>query len=130
MRYSSVAMLAALVVGGCAQGDEPAAEEHAALQEESAGLLARAAIAPEQARAIALERAGGGTVTEAELEEEDGLLLYSFEVRQADGNVIEIEVDAASGEVVSEGEDDADDDDEDDDEDDEEHDDEDEHRGS
>jgi uncharacterized membrane protein YkoI len=73
---------------------------------------------PEQARAAALERAPG-TIIEAELEEERGVLLYSFEVRGTDGAVTEVEIDAASGAVLSvslEGDaDGGDDDDEDDD---------------
>jgi hypothetical protein len=100
MRYTTGLMLAAVAVFGCRPGNEPAAEQDAALEVSSPELLDRASISSDQARAVALERSGGGTIVEAELEEERDRLLYSFEVRQADGNILELDVDAMTGELV------------------------------
>jgi uncharacterized membrane protein YkoI len=49
----------------------------------------------------ALARVPGGRITEAELEE-DGRLLYSFDIRvEGRSGVEEVQVDARTGEVVS-----------------------------
>ncbi len=114
MRYIANALLIAVCVSGCSQGSEPVVEEPVALEEASPGLLARAAVTFEQARATALGRINGGTIEEAELEEEDDVLRYSFEVRGADGVLWDVEVDASSGDVL-EAEMEEDDEDEDDD---------------
>jgi len=85
------------------------------VQEE---LLARATVAPEQAQRTALAAVPGGRIVESEIEEENGRLVYSFEleVQGRDGEV-EVEVDAMTGAVlaVESDDDDEDDDDEDDD---------------
>lgn len=83
------------------------------VQEEQAGLLARATVKADQAEALAL-KAVPGKVIESEIEEENGVLLYSFEIETADG-VREVEINAETGAVVSiENEDDEDDEDDDD----------------
>ena len=88
-----------------------------ALREEKAGLLARAKVSESQARALALARVPGGRVVDAEIEEEDGRLIYSFDLA-VDGRegVTEVEIDATTGDVIGvehEDEDDPDDDGED-----------------
>ena len=52
-----------------------------------------------QAEKIALERAKGAVVKEAELEKEHGKLVWSFDLDDA-GKVREIQVDAVSGSIV------------------------------
>jgi hypothetical protein len=70
----------------------------------------RPALALDQARNIALEHIGGGTIEEEELERDGDGLIYSFDVRLADGRLSEVEVDAMTGAVARDPEgDDADD---------------------
>ena len=70
------------------------------MAEEERGLLARAQVAPDDARAKAIAAVPGGTLIESEIEEEDGRLLYCFEFKV--GEVVkEVEVDAITGEVIS-----------------------------
>ena len=88
----------------------------AAIEEEQEGLLARAKISAESARQTALSKFPGGQITESEIEEEDGRLIYSFDL-EVNGEKAEVEIDAVTGEVVSAGIE-ADDDDDDDDDDD------------
>ena len=86
----------------------------AALEEEQEGLLARAKISSESARQTALARFPGGQITESEIEEEGGRLIYSFDL-DVNGEKTEVEIDAITGEIVSAGVEVDDDDDDDDD---------------
>jgi uncharacterized membrane protein YkoI len=62
---------------------------------------ARATFAPDSAIKIALARVPGGTISGGELEEEDGRLIYSFEIKIAGkSGEEEVHVDARTGEVV------------------------------
>ena len=77
-------------------------------------------ITKEQARKIALEKVKG-TIVEEEFEKENGRMVYGFEIREADGNVMEVKIDAETGKIIFVGKDDGDsdengDDDDDDDE--------------
>ncbi|GLC25402.1 PepSY domain-containing protein [Roseisolibacter agri] len=106
--------IAVLLVVGCADGEPaataaPATQRAAAreasgaiaLREDTPGLLARATVSEATARAAALARVPGGQVLEAELEEEDGVLLFAYDIRTADGRtVMDVEVDAATGRVL------------------------------
>ena len=69
---------------------------------ESQDLIARARVSDEAARATALAAVPGGAITAAELEEEGGSLIYSYDVSVPgrDG-VEEVHVDAVTGRVVS-----------------------------
>jgi uncharacterized membrane protein YkoI len=67
-----------------------------------AQLAARAKITRAQAEATALKKAPGGTVKSAELEEEHGKLVWSFDIaRPGTRNLTEVLVDAVTGKVVS-----------------------------
>jgi len=77
----------------------------------------RVKISAEQARKTALARVDG-KIVEEELEKENGRIVYSIEIMNADKKVFDVEVDAETGEIVNveeEDEDDEDGDDEDDD---------------
>ncbi len=78
-----------------------------------AKLAKEAKISIEQARKTALERVAG-TITEEEIEIENGVLVYSIEIRDANGKTHDVEVDAKTGEIVRVEEEDEDDDDDDD----------------
>ena len=106
------AIAAALLVAGCGSSEparpaapsDPAvasrrAPDAVALHEEAPGLLARAGVTEAVARAAALARVPGGRVLEAELEEEDGVLQYAYDIRAADGRLLDVEVDARTGRV-------------------------------
>ena len=56
-------------------------------------------ISEDEAREIALERVGGGTVTEVEFDECEGRLIYEIEVKH-NGVEYEVEIDAITGEVI------------------------------
>lgn len=59
----------------------------------------------EQATTIALEQVQG-TVLEAEVESEDGTAIWEIEIRDADGTIYEVELDANTGAVLEIEEDD------------------------
>ncbi|MBA3785510.1 MAG: PepSY domain-containing protein [Acidobacteria bacterium] len=85
--------------------------------EMQAKLAKKAKISPEQARKIATDKVAG-TIIEEELERENGKLVYSIEIRDANQKVFDVEVDAKTGAIVNveeEIEDDEDDDEDDDD---------------
>ncbi len=122
MRSARTATLVLAALIGCASGEKKeneaseAAETSAqatapapmttattpvAITEETPGLFAKAAVQAEQARATALAAVPGGTVAKGELEEEDGALIYSFDITVAgQTGVTEIHVDAKTGAVI------------------------------
>lgn len=65
-----------------------------------AKLTKQAKITMEQAREVALKRAPG-TIEEEELEKEHGKLVYSFDIRNAQGTITEVQVNAKDGSIVS-----------------------------
>ncbi|MEM8812395.1 MAG: PepSY domain-containing protein, partial [Pseudomonadota bacterium] len=69
----------------------------------------QAAISSEEAVRLAVEAAGGGELDEVELENEDGTIVYEVELKGVDGKEMEFYVDATTGAVIA----DTDDDDED-----------------
>lgn len=71
-------------------------EQHPAAQES------QAKIARAEAEKIALTQTPGGTVKSAELEQEHGKLVWSFDLATADSeNITEVLVDAVTGSIVS-----------------------------
>ena len=62
-------------------------------------LVKKAKITLAAARDIAL-KATRGRVEDGELEKEHGMLVYSFDIRNAKGTITEVWVDARSGKVV------------------------------
>lgn len=73
----------------------------------------RVKITIEQARKTALERIGGGTVVQEELEKERGKLHYSFDIKDKNGKMHDVEVDAETGAIFKVDEEDGDDKDDD-----------------
>ena len=82
--------------------------------EEQAALEKKATIDRTDAEAAALESVGGGTVSEVELDEESGFLIWDVEV-QFQGNEYEVAVDAGDARILGSENERADDDDGDDD---------------
>jgi len=94
--------VAAVVVAAASACEAGERSEGSEIEEAAPGLAARAKVDGETARAAALARVTGGEIVGAELEEEDGRLVYSFDIEvQGKAGVEEIWVDAVSGEIVS-----------------------------
>lgn len=75
------------------------ANESAGEATEAAGLQALAKITPDQAKAAALQ-AVPGTASKVELDNENGNLVYSVEVKTANGDV-DVKVDAGNGTILA-----------------------------
>lgn len=76
--------------------------------EEAAQLKGLAKTTEDEAKAAATA-AVPGTVTKAELENEDGNVVYDIEIKGADGKVTEVIVDAGNGKVLHQEAEEADD---------------------
>jgi uncharacterized membrane protein YkoI len=73
-----------------------------AVEASQAALLAQARITEGEATRTALAKVPGGVVKSFELEREGGRLVWSFDIsRPSRPGVIEIQVDALSGRIVS-----------------------------
>lgn len=80
------------------------------IKEDTPGLLARARVRPDSARAVARRAVPGGVIRSAELENEDRKLIYSFDMAVAGRSGIEeIHVDAMTGRVIKREHEDAED---------------------
>lgn len=93
----SVAMTL-LVLGG----STPLAAQAVKTKEGSPGLRAKASVSADSAIAIARRAApAGATISDAELEEEDGHLMYSFDFKLTNRpGVQEVGVDARTGKIL------------------------------
>jgi uncharacterized membrane protein YkoI len=102
MRFKHGMLLFAIALAaGCASKGVAREVSGVKIEEDKQGLWARATLAPDSAIKIALARVPGGTITEAELEEEDGRLIYSFEIKVAGKTgEDEVHVDATTGAVL------------------------------
>lgn len=102
MRSKPAILLVAIAVAAACASHGVAREVNGVkIVEDKPGLWARATFAPDSAIRIALARVPGGTISAAELEEEDGRLIYSFEIKVAGkSGEEEVHVDARTGEVV------------------------------
>lgn len=71
------------------------------LSEEKPGLLAKAVVKTDSATALALAAVPGGRVVSAEIENEDGALIYSFDIRvTGKPGIDEVHIDARTGRVL------------------------------
>lgn len=75
-------------------------DDTAAEAAESAALEGLAQVTPEEATAAAL-KAVPGTAAAAQLENENGYVVYGIEVTAADGTVIDVKIDAGDGAVLA-----------------------------
>ncbi len=112
MRLVSLMTLACLLLVGAACEEEE--EGPVTVLEEEPGLLAQAGIPADSAVVLARGRVPGGHIQKAEIEREDGRLIYSFDVTPAEGEeeeaeewgeesemIIEVHIDALNGSVLS-----------------------------
>ena len=80
----------------------PAAAQGVKVTEDKPGLMKKAKITAEAATATALAKVPGGKIEKGELEEEDGKLIFSFDIKVAGKSGIEeVAVDAITGKVLS-----------------------------
>ena len=103
MRKAITLGAAALLVVGATAAWEL---QHDRSQDE---LQARTRTSADAARETALAAVPGGRIVESELEEEDGQLIYSFDIEAADGTH-DVEIDAITGKLLQSGLDDEDED--------------------
>ena len=102
MRVVDMVLASVLVtgtLGACARG-EVREIGGVRIGEDARGLWARATFPADSAVKLALARVPGGRITEAELEEEDGRLVYSFDLTIEGTGDREVHVDARTGEIV------------------------------
>jgi uncharacterized membrane protein YkoI len=93
MMFAAVLMLS---------GTAMAAKTAVKCKETAPGLSARAKLTCDEARKKALSLVKKGSVQSAELEEEKGKLVYSFDLKQrGKSGIEEVQIDAVSGDVVS-----------------------------
>jgi hypothetical protein len=96
--FARIPLLLMLLPFGTAFAQQPTVTVKAAKPE----YRDQAKITPEQATQTALAKVPGGQVREAELEQEHGRLVYSFDIEvPKQKGVEEVQVDARSGKVVS-----------------------------
>lgn len=99
LRVPVTAMVAGLVMAGCSK-TPPDTGPDAQVKEAQTGLLAQATISPDSAVAIAKARVPG-RIVEAELEQDGGTLIYSFDIKMVGKDELtEVNVDALSGAVI------------------------------
>ena len=91
-------LVTAIVVASAISGVSWIAAANA--NSDKAAQAAKVAIAQDQAVNIALQ-AVPGTVVESEFESEDGVTLWEIEILDANQQVTEVEVDANTGEILS-----------------------------
>jgi uncharacterized membrane protein YkoI len=105
MRIRSPLLLSLLMAApAClwAQDQSPAPAAQVVLKEEKSGLLAQAKVTDATARAAALAKVPGGAIVEAEIEEEKGKLIYSYDIKIGGKDGLEeVTVDARTGAVLS-----------------------------
>lgn len=71
-------------------------------KDEQTELRAKAKITEAQAKAIALAKVPGGKVKESGLEDENGRLIWSFDISsRGTKDITEVQVDATTGSIVS-----------------------------
>lgn len=100
----SLLLTAGLLAGCMTEKDEA---EHAPKKDpKQAKLMEQAKVSKEDAQKIALTKIPNGTIKEGELEKEHGKLQWSFDITTPDSkDVMEVNIDAITGEVISVGKD-------------------------
>lgn len=94
--------LATLVLAAAAFSATNLAAQTVTVKEETPGLLKKATISATAATATALAKVPKGAIQAAEIENEDGKLIYSFDIKVAGKSGIEeVAVDAKTGLVLS-----------------------------
>ncbi len=78
------------------------AQAQVRMKEEKPGLLQKAKISADAATAAAQAKVSKGKIVSAEIEEENGKLIFSFDIKtEGKTGIDEVNVDAVSGKVLS-----------------------------
>lgn len=76
-------------------------EEIIAEKQEELKLAPLAEISKAEAQVVAQKAyTGNGKLNESQLEDEDGQIVYGFEFKEANGNEVDVKIDAKTGKVV------------------------------
>jgi uncharacterized membrane protein YkoI len=98
MKLKHIAHLALAAIVACAIVTNAKAED----KKDEKDLKSQAKITKKEAAKTALAKVPNGKIKDAELEEEKGRLIWSFDIATPDSkNITEVVVDAKTGEVVS-----------------------------
>jgi Peptidase propeptide and YPEB domain len=113
MRAGGLFFAASLLLAGCSSDDFTTAGNAgqagpnagvqtgtAVLEEDSPGLLAQATISDAAARAVALERFPGSQIVDADIDQDDGRIIYQYELRVANVRH-DVDIDAKTGSIVA-----------------------------
>ena len=74
----------------------------ASAADDQAALAAKAKVSKEKATTIAMQKVPGGSIKSTEIEKEDGMTVWSFDINTTNSkNITEVQVDANTGKVVS-----------------------------
>jgi len=80
----------------------PATQALVPLTQEKPGLLSQAKVTDAAARQAALARVPGGSIVKAEVEQERGKLIFSYDIKvPGKDGIQEVAVDASSGRVLA-----------------------------
>ncbi len=104
MRARHALLAASLVLSPIALHAQaaPATQAPVSLTQAKPGLLTQAKVTDAAARQAALARVPGGSIVKAELEQEKGKLIFSYDVKvPGKDGIQEVAVDATSGKVLS-----------------------------
>lgn len=98
MRFVALPLVLLLAVSTLpASAQQPAVS----IKEDRPGLLAKAKLSADSAIRLAMARVPGATIESAEIEREDGRLIYSFDMKIAGrAGIDEVNVDATTGKVL------------------------------
>lgn len=94
------------MVSQSTEADKQDNDQEVADDVEQAQLAQQATLTKEQSIAIALKQVDG-SIVKTELEDEDGVIVYSVEVKDKQGRVHEVKVDAKDGKILKAEKDDA-----------------------
>ena len=100
LTIAAVAVAAFGSTNSFASGTKSASNSHQTRAQKKAKIGAKAKIGMKKAREIALTKASG-KIEGAELENEKGKTIYSFDVRNSKGTITEVQVEAYTGEIIS-----------------------------
>lgn len=94
-------LLVGAVLCACWASLAAAQEPAVKVKEEKPGLLAQARITPDSATSVAQARIPNGKIQSAEIEMEDGHLIYSFDIKvPGRSGIDEVNLDANTGKVL------------------------------
>lgn len=100
LHHALLALVLATAASACAS-KQAQMVAGVSIKEDKAGSWEKTKLSADSALSIALVRVPGGKLTGGELEEEDGRLIYSFDISVAGAKgLTEVHIDALTGAVI------------------------------